>query len=172
MDDGNQFKALVEQLTVVLRVQKVIGRVLKNKPSHVLLAKYKKILARETKKLLLLEREIYLSQSVDEHWESNYWKSFESIGSVLKEVTLVEKAISEKLEETSINSISVNDFTSKPSTPLATDKVNYHFSFKTYFSIIDRAEDGSSNRNCEKSVQFHQILSSHKAKSISSFRDG
>ncbi|RZC57444.1 hypothetical protein C5167_004748, partial [Papaver somniferum] len=92
MDDGNRFEALAEQLATVLLVQEVTIRVLKNKPSHVLLTKCKKILARETKKLLLLEREIYMSQSVDENLESNYWESFKLIGSVLKKVTLMEKA--------------------------------------------------------------------------------
>ncbi|XP_026434261.1 uncharacterized protein LOC113331833 [Papaver somniferum] len=84
----------------------------------------------------------------------------------------MEKPISEKLEETPINSISVNDFTLKPSTPLATDEGNYRFSFETHFSTINKAEDGSSNRNCEKSLQLHQIFSSHQAESISSYRYG
>ncbi|RZC76824.1 hypothetical protein C5167_001721 [Papaver somniferum] len=84
----------------------------------------------------------------------------------------MDKAISEKLEKTHIDSISVNDFTSKSSTPLATDEGNYHSSFKTHCSVIDRAKDGSSNSNCEKSIPFHQNFSSHKAKSISSFHDG
>ncbi|XP_026412152.1 uncharacterized protein LOC113307895 [Papaver somniferum] len=132
MDDGNRFKALAEQLATVLQVQKVIARALKNTPSHVLLAKCKKILARETKKLPLLEREIHLSPSVDENWESNSWESFELIGSLLKKVTLIEKEIDEKLEGDQIDSSSEGDVVHNSS-----DEGNYSSKPKSDFSIVN-----------------------------------
>ncbi|XP_026457689.1 uncharacterized protein LOC113358357 isoform X2 [Papaver somniferum] len=163
---------LDKQLDVILQAQEVAAKALKNNPSLVILSRCKEILAAESKNLLLLEYQMYVGESVDEEWKSNSAESFELIGSLLKKVTLMEKEISQKLEETPIDSIAVNVFASKPSNPLATEEGNYRSSFKPQFSITDRDQDGSSNRNCEKSVPLHENVSSHKAESIFSFRDG
>ncbi|XP_026410578.1 uncharacterized protein LOC113305792 [Papaver somniferum] len=108
MDDGNRFKALAEHLATFLQVQEVIARDLRNTPSHVFLARCKKILVEETKNPLLLEREIHLSRYVNENWESNssefFDENFELFGSVLKKVTLIEKKIDENLEGAPIDS--------------------------------------------------------------------
>ncbi|KAI3849315.1 hypothetical protein MKW92_002901, partial [Papaver armeniacum] len=98
----------------------------------------KKILAKETKNLLLLECEIHLSRSVNGNWESNsseiFDESFELIGSVLKKVTLIEKEIDEKLEGAPIDSDSEGNLVHN-----SLDEGNYSSQPKSDFSIVNGA---------------------------------
>ncbi|KAI3961145.1 hypothetical protein MKX01_035731 [Papaver californicum] len=134
MNDKIELKDLNKQLAIVLQTQEVVANALKNNPSHVLLARCKEILATKAKKLLLLEYRIYVSESVDENWKSNSAESFESIGYVLKEVTLVEKEIDQKLGETPIDSILGKDFIRNSSIPTTTEEGNCRSTPKIDFS--------------------------------------
>ncbi|KAI3924890.1 hypothetical protein MKW98_031141 [Papaver atlanticum] len=86
---------------------------------------------------------MYVGESVDEEWKSNSAEIFELIGSVLKEVTLLEKELDQKMEETSIDLTSVKDFIHNSSTPTTVEEGNFRSTPKIDFTDISGA--GSTN---------------------------
>ncbi|KAI3854236.1 hypothetical protein MKW98_024659 [Papaver atlanticum] len=94
---------------------------------------------------------MFVGESVDEEWKSNSAESFELIGSVLKEVTLLEKELDQKLEETSIDSISVKEFIYNSPTPTTAEEGNCPSTTKIDFTDIDGV--GSSDSVKEYKVR-------------------
>ncbi|KAI3907278.1 hypothetical protein MKW92_016538, partial [Papaver armeniacum] len=87
---------------------------------------------------------MYVDESVDEEWKSNSARSFELIGSVLKEVEVLEKEPDQKMEETSVDSISEKEFIHNSPTPTTAEEGNCQSTPKIDFTDIEGVSSTNS----------------------------